>query len=88
MTLTLDDTWNDTGDPYSAQGLERPFVHELGHFVGLNDYDAAACGVSDAAMQDQLYCRVATVMNNPTFSDTRPVVNTTYGGGTTTTCGF
>jgi hypothetical protein len=73
---------------YSPDGLQRTLVHEVGHFLGLDNYNAAACGVADAAMQDQFNCADPTVMHEPTFSDTRPVENSTYGGKPKVSCGF
>ena len=83
MTLTIRADWD-----YSSQGLERTFVHELGHFVGLYNYNSSACSANDAAMQELFDCTAPTVMNDPQFSDYRPVVNSTYGGNTQTSCGF
>jgi len=35
---------------YSSEGLERTFVHELGHFLGLQNYDKRPkCPIDDAA---------------------------------------
>jgi hypothetical protein len=95
-------TWNDAGvrtgntqlrlrtdwDTYSSDGLQRTFVHELGHFLGLDNFDETACAVSEAAMQDEFDCGAPSVMDGVTINDSLPVVNSTYGGGPKVSCGF
>ncbi len=72
-TLQLDDNWNS----FTAEGLRRTFVHELGHLFGLGNYASApTCGVSDAAMQDQFNCTASGVMDDVTPNDFIPVTNT------------
>ena len=87
MILTIRTDWAKL--PYSATGLQRTFVHELGHFLGL-DNCSTSCGVSDAAMQDEFVCNQTTpaVMADVTINDSIPVTNSTYGGNTTLSCGF
>jgi hypothetical protein len=84
-TLQLDVDWS----AYSAEGLRRTFVHELGHLFGLADSASApTCAIADAAMQDQFNCGASGVMDDVTINDYLPVTNTAYGGGTRLTCGF
>jgi hypothetical protein len=87
-TITLQPTWDDPVSGYSAEGLQRTFAHELGHLLGLDNYNAAACGVSDAAMQDQFACQAPTVMHDVTENDSLPTSNSVYGGQSKLSCGF
>lgn len=84
-SLRIRDDWATL---YSAQGLQRMFVHELGHFVGMDNSNPAACGISDVVMQDQFDCTAASVMHTASINDYLPVTNTAYGGMPKTTCGF
>jgi hypothetical protein len=87
MELRLRSDWTN----YSATGLQRTFAHELGHFLGsdnINRPGAPTCGVSDAVMHDAFdYGNVVSVVS-PTLNDTRPIVNSVYGGNTKATCGW
>lgn len=87
-SVTLQPTWDDPVTGYSAEGLQRTFAHELGHLLGLDNYDAAACGVSDAAMQDQFACQAPTVMHDVTVNDSLPTSNSVYGEKSKLSCGF
>ena len=86
MILTLRTDWAEL--PYSATGLQRTFVHELGHFLGLDNY-STSCSVWDAAMQDQFVCTQSNpaVMDDVTINDSIPVTNSTSGGNTTLVAG-
>jgi hypothetical protein len=84
--LTINQNWSTV--PFSTEGLERTFAHELGHFLGLGNYSTTACGIPDAAMQPNFDCAATTVMHAPTTNDIVPVSSTVYGGNTKTTCGF
>lgn len=86
LVLKLHSSWST----FTAASLQRTFAHELGHFLGLDDYTpATGCGVDDAVMRDDFVCGPA---NSPgvavTLSDAIPVAKSTYGGGTKTTCGW
>jgi hypothetical protein len=86
IDISLRTDWNTL--PYSADGLRRTFVHELLHLLGLDNANASACGVNDAAMQDTFDCTASTVMHIPKESDFLPVNDAVYGGKTRVTCGF
>jgi hypothetical protein len=73
---------------WPSDGQQRTIAHELGHLLGLEDYDSSHCGVSDAAMQDTFDCSSSPVMKDVTVNDQLPVNSTSYGGGTRTICGF
>lgn len=73
---------------YSSDGLQRTFAHELGHFIGLANYNSAACDVSDAVMQDQFNCSSQSVMKAVTINDYLPVANSVYGTKSRKSCGF
>ena len=85
LLIELDSTWAT----WSSQSLERTFAHELGHFMGLNNY-TAACGVNDAAMQATFVCGPgATPSTTVSMNDDYlPAVNTVYGGKSKLSCGF
>jgi hypothetical protein len=84
-TLSLRADWDQL--PYSSQGLQRTFAHELGHFLGLSDYPSP-CGVSDAAMQDTFSCVSSSTTTAVTFNDYAPSSKAVYGGGSRAICGF
>lgn len=74
---------------FTSTGLQRTFVHELQHLMGLDNYaDAPACGVSDAAMQDDFDCNGTNALTTLTINDILPAAKTSYGGGPRTACGF
>jgi hypothetical protein len=75
---------------WSSAGRARTLVHELGHFVGLDDYSPApACAVSDAMMQPDFACGYgSTPASTLTISDYLPAVNTVYNGKSKKSCGF
>jgi hypothetical protein len=88
MYLQIDGSWNT----WSSQSLQRTFAHELGHFLGIGDYSTtSACDATGnaAVMQPNFVCSSAsTPLTATSFSDYRPVNNTTYGGKSRLTCGF
>lgn len=86
LLLELHSGWS----AFSAASLRRTFVHELGHFLGLDNYTTATgCGVDDAVMRSDFACGpTASPGTSVTASDYLPVVKSTYGGGTKTTCGW
>lgn len=71
---------------FSESGKRRTFAHELGHFLGLDNYSPNACGVSDAIMNDQFDCAAASNTFAPTMNDYLPVDKTVYGGKPRVTC--
>lgn len=83
-TLILRDNWATT---MSDSGLRRAFGHELGHFLGLDNY-TSSCGVSDAVMQENWICEASNPVYNLQKSDYIPVANSTYGGKTQASCGY
>jgi hypothetical protein len=88
MVLQIWDTWDTPGAPWSQVSLERTFVHELGHFLGANDY-TAACGTDAAVMQPNFVCGpTATPSATVTVNDYLPIGKTVYNGGTGVSCGF
>jgi hypothetical protein len=85
LFLRLQPTWN----LYSPTGLLRTFVHELEHYMGLDNYTSAgSCGASDAVMRDNFDCGLTTPLTTLTINDYLPVLNTSYGGGPRNTCGW
>jgi len=46
---------NDNWSTYNADSLDRMFMHELGHLLGLSDSDTT-CGTNDAAMRNNFTC--------------------------------
>jgi hypothetical protein len=82
--INLGPNWSS----YSPDGMRRTLVHEIGHLLGLNDYDSNGCGVSAATMQPDFNCAAETVMKDVTVNDSLPVLKTTYGSAPRTTCGF
>jgi hypothetical protein len=86
LLVELHSSWST----FSPASLRRTFVHELGHFLGLDNYTSATgCGVDDAIMRDDFVCGpTASPGVAITGGDALPVVKSTYGGGTKTTCGW
>lgn len=86
LLLELHSSWS----AFSSASLQRTFAHELGHFLGLNNYmSATGCDVDDAVMRDDFVCGpTASPGVAITGSDALPVVKSTYGGGTKVTCGW
>jgi hypothetical protein len=82
MFLNLSPSWQS----YSSTGLQRTFVHELGHALGLDNNQS--CTVNQAAMNDTFDCLGTVSTVTSTFNDYRPVNNTVYGGKPKTSCGF
>lgn len=84
LRLRVHTSWNT----WSGESLQRTFTHELGHFLGPDNY-TAACGSDDAVMQPDFVCSPsATPLTTPTVNDYLPVRSAVYGGKTKTTCGF
>ena len=83
LQLRLRPDWSD----FSPDGLQRTFVHELGHFLGLDD-SSPSCGSSDASMQPEYDCAAPTVMHDVTINDYLPVQDSSYGGQPKVSCGF
>jgi hypothetical protein len=81
--ITLNSSWAG----FTAEGLRRTLMHEIGHLLGLEDY-ATPCNVSDAIMQPGFTCTDSGIMNAITINDRLPVAKSTYGGGTRLICGF
>jgi hypothetical protein len=75
---------------FSAASLRRTFVHEIGHFLGLDNYGpASGCGVDDAMMRDDFVCGPSSSPGvSLTGSDALPAAKSTYGGGPKTACGW
>jgi hypothetical protein len=85
MSLTLNSNWQS----YSADGMRRTLVHEIGHYLGLGNYNASACSVSDAVMQDTFNCVFTGAVYQPTIDDYLPIQKTNYGPlGSRRVCGF
>jgi len=85
LKLQLNPAWTK----FSASGLERTFLHELGHFLGDGDYSNASwgCWSNSAVMHDGFDC-TTTASTTLTSDDYFPPVKTTYPGGPRATCGW
>jgi hypothetical protein len=77
---------------FTPDSLQRTLAHEIGHLLGLANYDATeACDTTgnSAVMQENFTCGPDSSPSvNVTINDYLPVKNTVYGGNTRNTCGF
>ena len=84
LKLQLHPNWST----FSSASLRRTFTHELGHFLGLDNY-TTSCATNDAMMQQNFACGSgSSPAYTVTINDYLPVTNTTYGGNTKLSCGF
>jgi len=79
----------------SSARLRRTLAHELGHLLGLDEYDGSQCSPLDTAtpansiMAPVSSCTSTTDLTlSPTLNDVSPIVQSTYGSHVRTTCGF
>lgn len=74
---------------FDATVLRRTFIHEIGHYLGLDNYlDDSVCTTTTAAMNDKYDCPGPSTMDDVTIDDYLPVTKTVYGAAPRTTCGF
>src|SRR5262249_40884016 len=74
-TMKLKFTWY----LWDSDEARRTFMHELGHFLGLDDSNADACLVTDAIMQDMFSCTGTTnPLHTLTTNDSAPVGKSVY----------
>jgi hypothetical protein len=91
ITFTTGDGTIPTWTSADASRLQRTASHEFGHALGMDHpvHGTDCSAVGDAVMLDQVApCDAATSGYVPVISDTLPVLNTVYGGGPETKCGF
>lgn len=70
MVLKVDSNWAD----WTPSGARRTFAHELGHYHGMNNANAANCQVNDAVMQDTFNCGGQNEMDDVTLMIAFPLV--------------
>lgn len=75
---------------WNAASFQRTFEHELGHRLGLDDYDPACDSTGNSAvMQNNFHCNAtATPSTTVSMNDYIPVNKTVYSGQTRATCGY
>jgi len=87
LSLEIDSSWS----AWSAASLRRTFAHELGHRLGLADYDGNACDATgnSSIMQPNFVCSsTAAPTAALSVNDYLPINKTTYGTASRVTCGF
>ena len=73
-----------TSQQYYANGsLTQRVSHELGHLFGLTQN---ACTAAQSVMAQPTSCGAAQELQTPSYTDSHPVANTTYGGGSRNAC--
>lgn len=74
---------------YTASGQRRTLLHELQHYMGLDNYSSAgSCGTSNAVMRDDFNCAGAVSLTTLTINDYLPVLKTSYGSASRNACGW
>lgn len=88
LVLQLNTNANSKWTDFTSAGLERTFVHELGHRLGLKDADATCDNSGNSAMMQANFDCAGSPSTSPTINDYLPINNTVYGAHSRNTCGF